>query len=944
MKKLYFFIFYKCSGNCCHQDDKVVKFKKIKIEELKNLPNEEEKLITKNSYSRRSISIQNPIENENIYVGEQLNMTIDGSNVFSSDSPMSLKITNIFPSWPIWLNSTLKLTLKGSYNTDGIAKGIAISGNYAYIADKQNLQVINVIDSTNPILIGSCLTDRDARKVAISGNYAYVTDFDEKGCSSLQIIDITDPLNPSFVSSYKTSNPVLGVAVSGNYAYVTCVASDNSGFLQIIDITDHLNPIFVSSYKTPNPPYSVVVLGNYAYVAAGESGLRIVDITNSTNPTSVNSLSASGTSYEVAISGNYAYLVGLNNDGGGFLQVVNITNPREPIIIGSYNTPALANDVAISGNYAYVAAMESGLYVIDITDLTNPIFKGSYYTEPEKAWGVVVSSNYAYVANGKKGLQVIVFEPDKLVLSGTPSLVERYSIEIEACNEGKECISDIFDIIVRDNKQIADSGCLKTWLSIGTVVSCLMICLIILGLICICLEKIIKKINFKNLEKEVKERQGFLGANIDKAKEKKCNEEVDKLSNLKEDLEKGNNTNIVKKCAKLMRRLERKNFRKFINPASVAIKLAKAVKSEFFIGGGVEKSSKKEILTAFNRYIGFTLLKSSEEHRNILSEDLQGEVSKGIEQVKKESKDNYDILFEISCVEEALLMMKESDNAMELLKFVFKIQNIEEMGDLLEIVFKKSKKMPAFSMWYSKLIVLRYRSYLAKYDKKELDDLQELIPQKGDWQLIYGVAQILGRIALMGDIEEIRKQAYFGGKTTKIKKRCKKNITKKVKLKGLKDYLKYVKKNGKTIREKAIGEVVTKALYLLEKKSLQGNRELQVEKATKELKALQNKAKKDKKLAKRLNKLESWRKRKNLKKQTIKVSKKQLSSSVQKLPTSIQSSLQQPPISPQKKSSLSIQKLPTSIQSSSTKTLKQSPTSSQLQKVTSPSTQTKQQP
>ena len=52
--------------------------------------------------------------------------------------------------------------------------------------------------------------------VAVSGNYAYVADY----TAGLQVIDVSNPANPQRVGGYDTSGDALGVAVSGNYAYV----------------------------------------------------------------------------------------------------------------------------------------------------------------------------------------------------------------------------------------------------------------------------------------------------------------------------------------------------------------------------------------------------------------------------------------------------------------------------------------------------------------------------------------------------------------------------------------------------------------------------------------------------------------------------------------------------------------------------------------------------
>ena len=107
-------------------------------------------------------------------------------------------------------------------DTDGSAHGVTISGNYAYVADKDaGLAIIDISDPTNPGNLVYRDTNDEAKRVTISGNYAYVAD----GTSGLAIIatnvsDITD--------------------AAGNRATLTLPSSSSIGINKaiIIDTTD----------------------------------------------------------------------------------------------------------------------------------------------------------------------------------------------------------------------------------------------------------------------------------------------------------------------------------------------------------------------------------------------------------------------------------------------------------------------------------------------------------------------------------------------------------------------------------------------------------------------------------------------------------------------------------------------------------------------------------
>ncbi|NGX42638.1 MAG: Serine/threonine-protein kinase PrkC [Chlamydiae bacterium] len=284
----------------------------------------------------------------------------------------------------------------GSYNTPGWSYNVALSGNYAYVADRDSgLQIIDVSNVTNPTFAGFYATPDRAYDVAVSGNYAYVADWN----SGLQIIDVSNVANPTFAGSYDTPGWALRVALSGNYAYV----ADRTSGLQIIDVSNVANPTLASSYNTPDYAYGVALFGNYAYVADYNSGLQIIDVSNVANPRFAGSYNTPNLALDVAFSENYAYVA----DASSGLQIIDVSNVANPTLAGSYNTPDYALDVALSGNYAYVADNSvGGLQIIDMSDVANPTLADSYVT-PGWARGVALSGDYVYVADGSSGLQII---------------------------------------------------------------------------------------------------------------------------------------------------------------------------------------------------------------------------------------------------------------------------------------------------------------------------------------------------------------------------------------------------------------------------------------------------------------------------------------------------------------------------------------------------------
>jgi len=287
-------------------------------------------------------------------------------------------------------------------DTDGSAQGVAINGNYAYVADNATgLAIIDISDPTNPGTPAYKDTNGFAQGVAISGNYAYVAD----GSSGLAIIDISNPMSPGSPVYRATKGSAQSVTISGNYAYL-----GDSGGLAIIDISDPTNPGTPVYRDTNGSAYGVAVSGNYAYVANGSSGLAIIAISDPSNPGVPLYIDINGSPREVAISGNYAY-VPSNMSGLFIIDISDPTNPGAPVFVDTFRRAA--EEVTINGNYAYGTVRGDGInnwdkYFMDISDPLNPgdavLITGTTW---EQLTGLTISGNYAYVAESGSGLAII---------------------------------------------------------------------------------------------------------------------------------------------------------------------------------------------------------------------------------------------------------------------------------------------------------------------------------------------------------------------------------------------------------------------------------------------------------------------------------------------------------------------------------------------------------
>jgi hypothetical protein len=116
--------------------------------------------------------------------------------------------------------------ITGTLDTPGTARGVAVAGSYAYVADQgAALQVISVANPAAPTLAGSAAIP-GCQAVAVAGSFAYVVDG-----AALQVVDVSDPAAPVLLGSVDPPGVTAGVAVSSPHVYV---ATMDDGHLHVL--------------------------------------------------------------------------------------------------------------------------------------------------------------------------------------------------------------------------------------------------------------------------------------------------------------------------------------------------------------------------------------------------------------------------------------------------------------------------------------------------------------------------------------------------------------------------------------------------------------------------------------------------------------------------------------------------------------------------------------
>ncbi|MBT3252531.1 MAG: T9SS type A sorting domain-containing protein, partial [Candidatus Marinimicrobia bacterium] len=280
--------------------------------------------------------------------------------------------------------------LVGRY-TYGYCPNVQARGEYVY---SSNGTVFQVLDIHTLDALGEVITESIVSGIAISGNYAYIANWSD----GFKVIDITDPAVPVLVAQIDFPGQCWDISVSGDYAYL---GNDVEG-LRIIDISNPLAPTHISTFvpvETAAFEYTQVI-DTIAY-AASKSGLYILNVSDPSTPVQLGYSPAENGSWSVAVVDTIAFLP----EFGSGIRLVNVADPTNPIELGYFPTPDQAYWVEVVDTLAYVAERWSGIQILDISDLTAPDSVGMFPVE--YADGMHIQGDSLYLASSSWGLKQI---------------------------------------------------------------------------------------------------------------------------------------------------------------------------------------------------------------------------------------------------------------------------------------------------------------------------------------------------------------------------------------------------------------------------------------------------------------------------------------------------------------------------------------------------------
>ncbi len=164
--------------------------------------------------------------------------------------------------------------------TAGSLARFAISNNYLYTVELEQLKIFDITNEAEPVFIKQIYSDFGIETIFAKDHYLFLG-----SRWGVYIYDITIPENPIRLSLFSHIYSCDPVVVSGNYAYATLNSAGACGRglnqLSIIDVTDKSNPFEVATVSMESPK-GLGVSGNLLFVC--DNGIKVFDISDPLSP------------------------------------------------------------------------------------------------------------------------------------------------------------------------------------------------------------------------------------------------------------------------------------------------------------------------------------------------------------------------------------------------------------------------------------------------------------------------------------------------------------------------------------------------------------------------------------------------------------------------------------------------------------------------------------
>ncbi|MGC9778362.1 MAG: hypothetical protein HZR80_03890 [Candidatus Heimdallarchaeota archaeon] len=300
--------------------------------------------------------------------------------------------------------------LLGRYQEGIRPYDVTVEDDIAYIACRTyGLILLDVSDNMTPTRLS--LNDRGGSKSSLwyLNNHVIIND----GDNLLQVFDVTNSLNPINIYNQSQSGYSTAVAYSNDEIYI----ADGFEGLEIINTINVLHPTKIATFNEVGyNTTDVCIVNNVAFLADVLFGLVSIDISVSSSPIKIANWTDGGLPISVAGQDDVVLLVDYS-DG---LEIFNVSDLANPVKTFTYSIVG-AKNVLIDSTTAYLAVENSGIVVLNITDIYAPTVIDAI-SDSGPAYELEKVGNFLYLADGTNGIEIYnvtdVFSITKIAPTG----------------------------------------------------------------------------------------------------------------------------------------------------------------------------------------------------------------------------------------------------------------------------------------------------------------------------------------------------------------------------------------------------------------------------------------------------------------------------------------------------------------------------------------------
>ena len=148
------------------------------------------------------------------------------------------------------------------------------------------------------------------------------------------------------------------------------------------------------------------IVADYLY-AVDSHFINVFDISNLESPKVLEDVYAGFDIETIFNQGNYLFLGSMRG-----MYIYDISSPAAPEFVSEFQHGTACDPVVVDGDYAFVTlrggnncgALESGLFIVDISNIENPVLLETY--PMEEPYGLGIRGDHIYVCDGAAGLKV----------------------------------------------------------------------------------------------------------------------------------------------------------------------------------------------------------------------------------------------------------------------------------------------------------------------------------------------------------------------------------------------------------------------------------------------------------------------------------------------------------------------------------------------------------